>query len=328
MISWLSGAMMNPYTKGLLTWLDLLGLFGMILSLVGSIFAKSFGIWRCFIILFYFFDIFAFKNQLDSLQEQGPDWSLLIAIIINFGAAVLIPVFVDYIFVLAAGWISLCYGDTYSFTSTALSPLFTILVVGVICGGCSINLFFMSALRQLVHLTLDYKSQAFTDVLTQLPNRRALLHEINEACNQKSADCKYFVMIDVDNFKKINDTYGHYIGDETLIALGKNLKLCCDEQSYGRLGGEEFGIIFKESNLQKTIQRIDLLFKLSSEGVPPFSFSAGMVKITRGMEISDVLTQADKQLYLAKFAGKGQLFSNNQLVYINRYSNVIGCGDA
>ncbi|SEF51437.1 diguanylate cyclase (GGDEF) domain-containing protein [Caloramator fervidus] len=155
------------------------------------------------------------------------------------------------------------------------------------------------------------KKMAITDMLTGAYNR-AYLREYVENLLQSSSfvDINCF-LIDIDNFKKINDTYGHLIGDEILKRLvdicKRNIK---DNGIIIRFGGEEFlGIIYKEADAYKIAENIrDECQKDCSFGFV-WTVSIGLSKgiITSEKDIEFIIKKADDMLYEAKKSGKNKV---------------------
>jgi len=125
-------------------------------------------------------------------------------------------------------------------------------------------------------------------------------------------------MMDIDNFKEVNDTYGHAVGDEALRQVASISKSNLREQDlFGRLGGEEFAILAPESTLNEGIQlaeRIRHSIEQTVIQVPPESFqitvSIGITVITQTDDsIEQLLQLADKGLYQSKENGKNRVSS-------------------
>jgi diguanylate cyclase (GGDEF)-like protein len=168
---------------------------------------------------------------------------------------------------------------------------------------------------------------AYRDELTRLPGRRAL----NEALQQTGGD--YAVaMVDVDHFKKFNDTYGHDVGDQVLKMVAGRL----DEVTGGgrafRYGGEEFSVLFQGKTVDEALPHLDLLratiadtrFTLrgadrprKKPGKPRGSASSKQVAVTVSIGVAEaserastpdeVIKAADKALYRAKKGGRNQV---------------------
>jgi len=140
-----------------------------------------------------------------------------------------------------------------------------------------------------------YKKLAMIDDLTQLYNHRKLYHDINRYFEiQKRHGIEFYVMIiDIDNFKKINDLYGHQKGDEILIELSKVLKRSIRkyDKLYRNYTGDEFVIIFSHSKDKKTLpSRIKKNLKQLNVIV-----SIGVCKLGK-----NCLRKADRRMYAEK----------------------------
>ncbi|MCL1067556.1 GGDEF domain-containing protein [Shewanella olleyana] len=149
---------------------------------------------------------------------------------------------------------------------------------------------------------------AMTDVLTGINNRLAFTKTFTKYQSQ------YLLMVDLDNFKCINDKYGHDSGDRVLKLIAHSLSTEVGAKNIFRLGGEEFCIWFaaKDTNHAQAYanqlreQIADLDFQVNSEQVR-LSFSGGLVKHIPGSTQSGLLSQADNLLYKAKDAGKNKI---------------------
>ncbi|MCW8822417.1 MAG: EAL domain-containing protein, partial [Sulfurovum sp.] len=152
------------------------------------------------------------------------------------------------------------------------------------------------------------------DILTGLPNRVKLDEQLTYLINlAKRKQTSFALMfIDVDNFKDINDTLGHNIGDILLVELSKRLKsILRDEDTLARLGGDEFILLLPESNVdeaQKVAQK--LLYAIQA----PFSIEQYELNITAsigialyptdGLDKETLSKNADAAMYRAKEAGR------------------------
>ena len=102
-----------------------------------------------------------------------------------------------------------------------------------------------------------YREQALaaiTDQVTGLPNRRAAMNSIDEAIrNCQSSVCSFAIFfVDLDNFKRINDLWGHQAGDAVLNSIGQCLRLAIRETDFvGRYGGEEFTLVLTDISLEQ-----------------------------------------------------------------------------
>ena len=159
----------------------------------------------------------------------------------------------------------------------------------------------------------DRKDQmVLTDALTGLYNYRAYKEKI------ESVPQYALLVIDIDRFKKLNDTYGHAVGDDVLAYLGK--LLLEDGRHYdiaARLGGEEFAILLPDTPIlqaKSIVERFLVefrrkVFRGNSKGAFTVTFSAGIASRWGKMEISpaELLEDADRTMYAAKAAGRNTI---------------------
>lgn len=153
--------------------------------------------------------------------------------------------------------------------------------------------------------------KAKTDNLTKLPNRE----QIQEYLSKIKKEC-VVVMCDIDDFKKVNDMYGHQIGDNAIKLLGELIKKNIGENDFaGRYGGEEFLIVFNTSDVEYVKERMDI-FNLVLNQYTSFlqlSLSIGIYKYEPGVEqIDEAIKKADEALYFVKRNGK-----NASMIYKN-----------
>lgn len=158
--------------------------------------------------------------------------------------------------------------------------------------------------------TFELEKIASTDYLTGINNRRNFFKLAKEKFDTSNSNL-YAVMVDVDNFKKINDRYGHKIGDEILISTTKTIQENLnDEDIFGRIGGEEFAIIYNsedEKHLEKVEKLRAIIENLEYEDII-FTISLGVAqKLPIDKNIDTLLSRADEALYDAKGAGRNKL---------------------
>jgi diguanylate cyclase (GGDEF)-like protein len=123
------------------------------------------------------------------------------------------------------------------------------------------------------------------------------------------------VMIDLDNFKMVNDKYGHLSGDKVLISLGQLLLQSIRDTDYvGRYGGEEFMVVFSDTDFNVIETKInDILTAFLQINYTVYeqsfccSFSAGLASSTHHEKLSELISSADAALYKAKDAGRSQV---------------------
>jgi diguanylate cyclase (GGDEF)-like protein/PAS domain S-box-containing protein len=158
---------------------------------------------------------------------------------------------------------------------------------------------------------LALKDLASRDPLTGLLNRRSGEHLLKQYDDEKRQSKKLLclIMIDIDNFKKINDTFGHAIGDQILISSSQLLKnKARNTDSVIRWGGEEFLIIVPDSRLQDGLEFAERIRKSieqhTEEVVGRITASFGVAELSPDETTASLLNRADKALYKAKLDGK------------------------
>lgn len=160
---------------------------------------------------------------------------------------------------------------------------------------------------QLEHL-------AITDKLTGINNRLKIDELLqNEIVRSKRYNHAFgFAIIDIDNFKSINDNYGHQVGDSVLIKIAKILKENIRNVDYlGRWGGEEFVIICPETSLEGTLKLMEDLKKTIEaekfEAIGTVTASFGLTLFDLEDDASTILKRADDALYKAKDDGRNKV---------------------
>jgi diguanylate cyclase (GGDEF)-like protein len=164
----------------------------------------------------------------------------------------------------------------------------------------------------------ELERMAQTDPLTELSNRRhfdqSLHRELNNA--QRYQDILSLVLLDIDNFKTINDSYGHDIGDEVLREMGRRLPdVCRAGDQVARIGGEEFGLILPRTGPEGAMAAAERTRALV--GKKKFSTSAGSLPMTIslgvacaggeiGYEPHELFKAADEALYRSKLDGRNR----------------------
>lgn len=174
------------------------------------------------------------------------------------------------------------------------------------------------SIREFDYACKRLQLQANTDELTGLPNRRQFMEllEAEFSRHDRHSDPFCVAMVDIDDFKLINDTYGHHCGDQVLISLAALFK--ADLRAYdtvARLGGEEFGILFPKTNPQEAVKackhvadRIRAVTVRNDKGIVTFTASFGIASVGPKAEDSEsILKFADDLLYLAKASGKDRI---------------------
>lgn len=168
---------------------------------------------------------------------------------------------------------------------------------------------------QLELTNAKLSAAVITDGLTGLFNRKEIQSRIEASLHTAQEQETCLIMLDIDNFKNINDTYGHQKGDAVIIALADILR---GEHGVpgcqaGRWGGEEFMLLLSDAGLEKGIsvaEQIRGAFAGTSfAGIPSQTVSLGVTKVQAGDSIDSLCTRVDAALYEAKRKGKNQVFA-------------------
>lgn len=133
-------------------------------------------------------------------------------------------------------------------------------------------------------------------------------------CKQAQGQITY-VILDLDNFKKVNDTYGHLAGDNVLVSLANLLKAeLRDTDFVGRYGGEEFVVIFPDTDEKTAFDTLERLRKkfaaidhYSTDKTFKVTFSAGIANFPKYKDVATIMAMADKALYKSKENGRDQI---------------------
>lgn len=178
-------------------------------------------------------------------------------------------------------------------------------------------------IRQLEIELSDLSDKVRIDQLTGVLNRRGLdesfVTEIARA--QRGEGSLSVVLLDIDNFKRLNDTHGHEAGDKALQYLAQTVKETVRPVDIvARFGGEEFVVLLPNTEIP---EGVDVIVRLQRELTKKFfmhnnerllvTFSAGVALYRPGEEQADVLQRADKSMYLAKTTGKNRVMTENDL---------------
>lgn len=172
----------------------------------------------------------------------------------------------------------------------------------------------------------QYKQDAETDALTGLANRRKFDKQLEITIKKSLTDSKPFslIMVDIDHFKRINDTFGHLTGDSVLRALAvlfkKQLK---GKDLPTRFGGEEFMLILPETslkdaasvaeNLRSLLASREWKQKASGKSMGKITISLGVAQFKAHDSIESLIKRADKALYFAKENGRNQVATEQNL---------------
>lgn len=168
-------------------------------------------------------------------------------------------------------------------------------------------------------LEAELRELAATDMLTGLPNRRHLLIQLEQEkarVSRAEEKCAAVLMIDIDHFKQVNDTYGHSTGDHVLRHLAVLMRQVLRKiDTLGRLGGEEFAVILPGADLpaaeifaERLRNKVAEAPAVHEDKTIPLTISIGVTEIKADdASANDALTRADRALYRAKEGGRNRV---------------------
>jgi len=155
------------------------------------------------------------------------------------------------------------------------------------------------------------------DGLTGALNKRYLTEILNrdiERCRRRNRPMA-MILLDIDHFKKVNDTYGHLVGDEVLQELSRRIQqVIRGDELFARFGGEEFAVLVSDGDLAEARELAERCF--ATVGSQPFDTSTGRIVVTISVGIAEfkgdgtansLIERADQKLYRAKQTGRNQI---------------------
>jgi len=169
-------------------------------------------------------------------------------------------------------------------------------------------------ITELMETNLQLKKMTITDGLTQLHNHNHLHYKLDEEINRakRYGNKLSIIMLDIDQFKSVNDSHGHQVGDKTLASVGKIIKKSLREIDIpGRYGGEEFLVILPHTGLENSFITAERIRKT----IESAAFEEVGLKITVSGGVAEfqmerahhLIDKADKLLYKAKQKGKNRI---------------------
>ncbi len=169
------------------------------------------------------------------------------------------------------------------------------------------------------------RHKASTDALTGLTNNTTFFEILEEETAKvtESQEHLCLVMLDIDHFKRVNDSYGHLVGDKVIRYVARTLKESIKgKDNAARYGGEEFAIILPDTPLngavslvekiRKTIEASKLVRTGSREPIGRITVSAGVARYLQGEETKNLVERADKALYRSKNSGRNRVTADTE----------------
>ncbi len=200
---------------------------------------------------------------------------------------------------------------------TMMKIMHGIVIAAIICIGVFV---FTPLFRRVVRQSESLADAAHTDTLTGGPNRRGFMmsgaSEFSRALRHGAA--LSVMVLDIDHFKNINDSLGHAAGDQVIRSLAETcMHTLRQSDTFGRLGGEEFGILLPETHLEEALQVAEKLRELlantpvSREGAEiRYTVSIGVAeRMASDESLEALLGRADIRMFAAKNAGRNRVIS-------------------
>ena len=233
-------------------------------------------------------------------------WVLPLGITISLAAAPVFSGLVNYLGTSCACWLILAIGHFPGQPGELDFNLAMIAVIGSLCIGAYLNVYFLTLRVNNYRAQQELSALAFKDSVTGLNNRRKFSLDARLAQTRTDAMPLQFLMIDIDDFKTINDTLGHDAGDDVLRLTAAVIDRLAAGHLCGRLGGEEFGVVFAGSASAAEAFASRLLLGVQAACQPPRTVSIGIAELCKISDLSVSYREADQALYAAKRAGKNR----------------------
>jgi len=172
---------------------------------------------------------------------------------------------------------------------------------------------------ELLRLELtQVRQMAVTDGLTGLLNRRAFDMTLAEIIEQSEPDKTYLSLLDIDHFKRVNDDYGHTVGDNVIKYVAALMKKHSEDHHYvARYGGEELAIIMPNTsedkaieiseNIRSSMESSRLKRKDNNQPLHKITLSIGIAQLRAGDDSESLVVRADSALYQAKETGRNKV---------------------
>jgi diguanylate cyclase len=178
----------------------------------------------------------------------------------------------------------------------------------------------------LKHELESARQEAMTDALTGLANRKMFDFKLREATQEAmdSGNPVCLLILDLDQFKQVNDTYGHHIGDQVIKLMGTILKDTLKGQdTAARYGGEEFAVILPRTqianaikladNIRQKLSKKEMINRKTGERLGSITVSIGVAVFDFMEQPKDLIERADRALYAAKNGGRNRVVSEHDL---------------
>ena len=314
-LAWLASWTANPFINKDPDIVIVICIAGILLSFLFMINKRKLSFLRMSGVLYIVALTILFKIEILRMGANSNMWSLLVTSLLLTGMSVFFLRLFDYVLASVLVW-WLMWDINIASIGVGFN-IYCVFVVSCVALGLHTNFTFVNSIKLAFNARDEFKRLAETDPLTNAPNRRALIQRIENFLSAGKIDELWFVMVDIDDFKKINDTHGHEVGDLVLVAFSDSIKLSPNLLQFGRVGGEEFGLLFSAKSVDVIGHDLHCLLSVSKNclsGQISFSFSGGVVHLERESNVTELFKKADVNLYAAKKHGKACVFFEGEVI--------------
>ncbi|MBG6222506.1 MULTISPECIES: GGDEF domain-containing protein [unclassified Janthinobacterium] len=287
-----------------------MALAGMLVGLLLTKYAKSLHATIACGTVSVLFISFGFRVLMLGTEEPA-FWVLPLGVMITLTTAPIFSGIAYYLGVSLCVWAILGVGQ-FPVHAGRVDQHWPVLAVAIsVIIGLALNIYFL-VLRINNHRShRELEAMAYKDGLTGLNNRR-MFTQSARVLQRTTHTPAYFLMIDIDDFKQINDVHGHEVGDEVLKQVADIIAGLSGGHLCGRLGGEEFAIIYQgDANAACTFaaQLVDSV-ETAFASERKVSVSIGIAELSKEADLSHSYRRADASLYQAKKSGKNRYVFN------------------
>ena len=215
--------------------------------------------------------------------------------------------------IILTAYIIFCANNTYP--AAAASLLMRGIYLGICLVCCAIFLYGRETSRRrqfAAEKLLEFLS--ITDKLTAAYNRGRFEQVLGTWIKNKRHDPTTLLLFDIDDFKRVNDRFGHTVGDQVLVGIAEIVSAHIrDDDVFARWGGEEFVVLFGNTGIEKAVELAERLRRVVEinpwPDVGKITISIGVAEYQENDSIVDFVNRADKKMYEAKRAGKNRVMA-------------------
>ncbi|MHC1481466.1 GGDEF domain-containing protein [Frateuria aurantia] len=247
----------------------------------------------------------ALRSEVHFLGDAGVFWLLPCAATMVLASAIFMTRRLDFSVATFAVWLIFLLEPT-GLLARVSPTLLAIYVMAVTIFAAIMNQSYILGTMRLMAARDDFRLMSETDALTGLENRRKFIGRLDPMIAARAP--VLLLLLDIDYFKKINDRWGHSVGDQALVQIAGAIRSAAGALASARLGGEEFAIILSCSAPDGIPEVIHAFCDHLSSFDLPATLSGGAVWLSREKNSVAALVAADVQLYLAKDAGRHRIF--------------------